>query len=137
MARLVRGFGILSRGIIKSPFTRVEKALPETISSREVDQFADSIVAELIERHPPGGANAGERKELARLRKAFSRVFARIDVFARGHRLNLYSKARLANRIQWGLKDAGYPEHFVETATREVATHVALAGTRASGSKDR
>ena len=111
--------------------------MPETVSSREVDQFADTIVAELIERHPPGGANAGERKELARLRKAFGRVFARIDVFAREHSLNLYSKARLANRIQWGLKDAGYPEHFVETATREVATHVALAGTRASGSKDR
>jgi hypothetical protein len=132
----VRGFGIVSRGIIKRPFTRVEKGLPETISSREVDEFADSIVAELIQRHPPRGEDAGERKELARLRKAFGRVFSRIDGFARSHRLNLYSKARLANRIQWGLKDAGYREDFVETATHEVATHVALAGTRASGSKD-
>ena len=137
MAQLVRDAAIVSRGIIKRPFTRVEKALAETISSREVDQFADSIVTELIERHPPRGADAGERKELARLRKAFSKVFARIDVFARRNRLTLYSKARLANRIQWGLKDAGYPEDFVETATHEVATHVALAGTRASGSKDR
>ena len=111
--------------------------MPETVSSREVDEFADSIVAELIQRHPPRADDAGERKELARLRKAFSRVFARIDAFARTHPLNLYGKARLANRVQWGLKDAGYRKDFVETATHEVATHVALAGARAGGSKDR
>jgi hypothetical protein len=29
------------------------------------------------------------------------------------------------------LKDAGYREDFIETATQEVATHVALAGSRA------
>ena len=114
-----------------------QKGLLETTSSKEVDEFADSIVAEFIQRHPPRGDEAGERKALARLRKAFGRVFSRIDGFARSHRLNLYSKARLANRIQWGLKDAGYRADFVETATQEVATHVALAGTRASGSKDR
>ena len=110
--------------------------MPETVSSREVDEFADSIVAELIQRHPPRGDDVGERKEIARLRKAFSRVFARIDAFARTYPLNLYGKARLANRVQWGLKDAGYRADFVETATHEVATHVALAGTRA-GRKDR
>ena len=111
--------------------------MPETVSSKEVDEFADSIVAELIERHPPRGDDVGERKELARLRKAFSRVFSRIDAFARTHPLNLYSKARLANRVQWGLKDAGYRKEFVETATHEVATHVALAGTRADRTKSR
>jgi hypothetical protein len=111
--------------------------LPETVSSKVVEEFADSIVAELIQRHPPRGDDVGERKELARLRKAFSRVFARIDAFARTHPLNLYNKARLANRVQWGLKDAGYRKDFVETATHEVATHVALAGTRADGTKSR
>jgi hypothetical protein len=113
----------------------MEKQLPETVSSREVDEFADSIVADLIRGHPPRAAGTSERKELARLRKAFGRMFTRIDAFARSHRLNLYTKARLANRVQWGLKDAGYGEDFVETATREVATHVALAGTRAGGNK--
>ena len=112
----------------------LEKGLPETISAKDVDEFADSIVAELLQRHPPRADEVGDRKELARLRKAFGRVFTRIDSFARSHRLTLYTKARLANRVQWGLKDAGYREDFVETATREVATHVALAGTRAGGS---
>ena len=99
-------------------------------SSKEIDEFADSVVAELLERHPPQGEKVGGNKEIARLRKAFGRVFSRIDSFARAHPLNLYTKARLANRIHWGLKEAGYRKDFVEATTQEVATHLALAGTR-------
>ena len=102
----------------------------EAFKSKHVDEFADSIVAELRERHPPHAERKTGAKEVARLRKAFSLIFARIDSFARLHPLNVYTKARLANRIQWGLKDAGYREDFVETTTREVATHVAIAGAR-------
>ena len=102
----------------------------EAFKSREVDAFADSIVTELLERHPPGAERKTGAKEVARLRRAFSQIFARIDSFARLHPLNLYTKARLANRVQWALKDAGYPEDFVETATREVTTHVAIADAR-------
>ena len=109
----------------------------EAFKSKDVDAFADSIVAELRERHPPRAESKTGAKEVARLRKAFSHVFARIDSFARLHPLNLYTKARLANRIQWGLKDAGYQEDFVETATREVATHVAIAGTRKEARTER
>ena len=94
--------------------------------SKEVDAFADSIVAELRERNPPRAEHKSGKKEVERLRKAFSQVFTRIDSFAQLHPLNLYTKARLVNRIQWGLKDAGYPDDFVQTATQEVATHVAI-----------
>jgi hypothetical protein len=111
--------------------------LLEAFKSKEVDEFADSVVAELRARHPPRIEHKTGAKEVARLRKAFSQVFARIDSFARLHPLNLYTKARLANRIQWGLKDAGYQADFVDTATREVATHVAIAGTRKPGRAER
>ena len=109
----------------------------EAFKSKDVDEFADSIVAELVERNPPKEGGAGGAKEVARLRKAFGKIFARIDSFARLHKLNLYTKARLANRIRWGLKDAGYREDFVETATQEVATHVAIAGSRAEARQSR
>ena len=105
----------------------------EAFKTKDVDAFADSIVAELRERHPPDAERKTSAKEVARLRKVFSQIFARIDSFARLHPLNLYTKARLANRIQWGLKDAGYQDDFVETVTREVATHVAIAGARKPG----
>jgi len=100
------------------------------VKSNEVDEFADSIVAELRLRHPPDAKAVTERKEVARLQKAFGKIFSRIDSFARSRELNLYSKARLANRIKWALKEAGYREDFIQTTTQEVATHVALAGTR-------
>jgi hypothetical protein len=99
--------------------------------TKHVDEFADSIVAELRERHPPDNAGGKRPKDMERFRRLFARVFGRIDLFAQENRLNLYTKARLANRIRWELKDAGYPEDFIETATREVATHVALASRRA------
>ena len=99
----------------------------------EVDRFADSIVAELRERYPPAGVELPARKAIDRLRKSFGRMFERIDDFARAGSLNLYKKARLGNRVKWALKDAGYPEEFIEAFTRELVTHVALAARKASG----
>jgi len=99
--------------------------------TKHIDEFADSIAAELRERHPPQDTRASRPKDIERLRNQFGRIFARIDAFAQQHKLNLYTKARLANRVQWALKDAGYPDDFIETATREVATHVTLASGRA------
>ena len=44
--------------------------------------------------------------------------------------MNLYTKARLGNRVKWALRDAGYPQTFVDTFTQEVVTHVALASRK-------
>ena len=102
-------------------------SLRQWFDATEVDEFADSIVAELRERYPPSGVELPARKAIDRLRKSFGRMFDRIDAFARAGTLNLYKKARLGNRVQWALKEAGYPEEFVEAFTRELVTHVALA----------
>jgi hypothetical protein len=107
----------------------------EWFEAKEVDAFADSIIAELRERYPPSGIELPARKAIERLRKSFGRLFDRIDGFAREGRLNLYKKARLGNRVRWALKEAGYPEEFVEAFTRELVTHVALA-RKASGRGD-
>ena len=109
--------------------------LREWFDVKEVDGFADSIVAELRERYPPSGVELPASKAIERLRKSFGRMFARIDAFARSSSLNLYKKARLGNRVKWALRDAGYPEDFVETFTRELVTHVALARRKASGAR--
>ena len=131
MAQVVRGRRELSTWHNRSRVgVAREGNLFDSFNSKEVDAFADSIVAELVERHPPRAEGAAGRKEVARLRRAFGRIFSRIDSFARTHDLNLYRKARLANRIQWALKEAGYREDFIEATTHEVATHVALAGSR-------
>jgi hypothetical protein len=106
--------------------------LREWFDVKEVDGFAESIVAELRERYPPSGVELPAAKAIERMRKTFGRMFARIDAFACTSSLNLYKKARLGNRIKWALKDAGYPQEFVEAFTRELVTHVALAARKAS-----
>lgn len=102
---------------------------------KEVDAFADSIVAELRDRYPPSGVELPAKKAMERLRKNFARLFARIDAFARTRPLGLYQKARLGNRIKWALKDAGYPEEFVEIFTRELVMHVTLGARNASAAR--
>src|SRR5262245_43172922 len=92
-------------------------------NTKDVNAFADSLVAEVVERVPPGGARAGA-KEFQRSTRAFGAVFARIDEFARSQRLNVYKKAHFANRIRWALKEKGYPDDFVATMTQELLMHL-------------
>ena len=47
--------------------------------------------------------------------------------YARQHKLNVYTKARLANRFKWALLEAGYPKTFVDAMTYELAAVVAAA----------
>lgn len=98
---------------------------------KEVDEFADSIIADLVKRIPPAKVEAQEhaigKKAAEKLRKAHDAIFKRIEVFARTHGLNVYKKARLGNRIKWALAEAGYPPGFVDTLTVEILTVVTHA----------
>ncbi len=104
----------------------------EWLNVKAVDEFADSVVAELAIRIPPTGIEAPAKKAAERLRKTHDAIFARIEQFARAHKLNIYKKARLGNRIKWALKESGYPDDFIDTLTIELLTVVTIA-SRASG----
>ena len=43
------------------------------------------------------------------------------------HKLNVYTKARLANQFKWALIEAGYPKDFVDRMTFELAGVVSAA----------
>jgi hypothetical protein len=94
--------------------------------TKEVDEFADSIVADLVKRLPPSGVDAPARKAAERLSKTHDVIFRRIESFARAQTLGIYKKARLGNRVKWALVEAGYPTDFVETLTFELVTVVTL-----------
>lgn len=102
-------------------------AIFDWFDTREGDELARAIVAELIKRVPPATLPAKDKKAATRLWNTHDAVFARAGKFARTHKLNVYKKARLANQFQWALKDAGYPPEFVESWTYELAALVALA----------
>jgi len=94
---------------------------------KEVDEFADSIVADLVKRLPPSGVELPGKKAAEKLRRTHDVIFRRIEIFGRAHRLNIYKKARLGNRVKWALAEAGYPSGFVDTLTIELLTVVTYA----------
>jgi len=100
--------------------------LGKLFKTKEVDEFADSLVADLVKRLPPSGLSMPAKKAVERLRKTHDVVFRRIETFARAQTLGIYRKARLGNRVKWALVDAGYPSDFVETLTIELVTVVTL-----------
>lgn len=98
--------------------------------SDDVDEFADSIVADLQRRFPPLGLDLSEKKAIERVQKTHQLIFARIEAFARSAELNLYRKARLGNRVKWALTEAGYARPFVDAFTHELVTVVTLASAK-------
>lgn len=100
--------------------------LLDWFSRKHIDEFADSIVAELLQRFPQSGADLSTRKSAEKAMRTLDRIFSRIGAFAAERRPNLYQKACFGNRIKWALKEAGYPEPFVEVATQKFLTYMTL-----------
>jgi len=95
-------------------------------STREVDAFADSVVADLRTRFPRDGVDVSDRKAAEKALTTIDRILTGITAFGTRHSPNLYQKARFGNRIKWALKDAGYPEPFVEVVTHEFLKRLAM-----------
>ena len=101
--------------------------LLDWFSTKHIDEFADSIVAELLRRFPQSGADLSTEKSAEKAMKTLDRIFSRISAFAAEHRPNLYQKACFGNRIEWALKEAGYPAPFVQAVTQKFLAYMAIA----------
>lgn len=61
----------------------------------------------------PAEAGGITRTE-GRMREQFERLIERSTSAVRGHRFNLYQKAKFANTLKWELREAGYPDEFID-----------------------
>jgi hypothetical protein len=97
------------------------------LGTKEVDAFADTVVSELKERVPLNAL----RKEGAKADKRFSRmteiISNQVRAFGNSQRPSVFQRARLGNRVKWALKDAGYPDPFVDAFVTELVTLVTVA----------
>ena len=98
-------------------------------STKAVDEFADSIVAEIIERFPSGSVDLSTKKAADRAMRTLERMYSSISAFAAQRRPNLYQKARFGNRIKWALKDARYPDAFIDIVTHEFVKQLTLTAS--------
>lgn len=99
------------------------------LSTKEVDQFADSIVAQVLERFPGGEVDLSTKKAAERAMKTLERMYSGIAQFAARQRPNLYQKARFGNRIRWALRDAGYADAFIAIVTHEFVKQLTVSAS--------
>ena len=97
--------------------------------TKEVDALAKRMVDDLVKRVPPANFGSGGRKAEAKKDRTHDLVLRQASEFARDHKLNVYTKARLANNFKWALLDAGYPKDFVNRMTVELAAVVSSTGS--------
>jgi hypothetical protein len=95
--------------------------------TKGVDALAAAMARDLAGRVPPSSVDAKGKKAEARQSKTHDMVLRQAHDYARKNRLNVYTKARLANGFRWALVEAGYPQDFVERMTYELAAVVAAA----------
>jgi hypothetical protein len=95
--------------------------------TKEVDSFAQALVAEVMKRMPVASIGTPAKKTRERISRMTDVLSDQVRNFALSHRLNVYKRARLGNRVKWALKDAGYPETFVDAFTYELVTLLAVA----------
>jgi len=95
--------------------------------TKGVDALAASMASDLAKRVPPASVDATGRKAAAKQARTHDLVLRQAQDYARKNKLNVYTKARLANRFKWALVEAGYPKDFIDRMTYELATVVAAA----------
>jgi len=100
------------------------------LDTKDVDALADRVSRNLFQRLPPAALETEGKKAEAKRRKTYEEVLLEARGFSREHKLNVYKKARLANRFKWALIEAGYPSEFVNEMTYELAAVVASASSR-------
>jgi len=108
----------------------------EWFDTKEMDEFAGSIAAELIKRVPPSSLDPATKKTVGQLKTSHHAIFTRAENFARTHPLNIYKRARVGNSFRWALREAGYPLDLVEAWTYELVTLISLeSSTRRKSSR--
>ena len=80
--------------------------------TRAVVAFAAEAAREIQGALPP--AEAPKRVRGDKRAKRFERVVAKARRFAADNKLNAYKKAKLINTLRWSLKEAGYPDDFID-----------------------
>jgi hypothetical protein len=89
-----------------------------------IDSFADDLVSELAARFPPGkeqqlgGAKAKPARSLGKV--AAELIDRKFAAFLSEHRLGVYGKARVLNRIKWQMSERGYSADFTDVTLGEL-----------------
>ena len=84
--------------------------------SRQAKAFAQDLAAFIV-AELRGQMEARDAKFAAKAQKTLVKAARKLQAFKAGHRLNVYTKSRLANGFLWALKDGGCPPAYADELT--------------------
>jgi len=83
-------------------------------AERQADQAVADIQGLVAKDDLAGDDGTSRKKSFAKLDKTIDRHRRLAATSA----YNIYQKAKFANRVKWALRDAGYPENFIDSVVR-------------------
>ena|ERR1700690_3812706 len=89
-----------------------------------IDEFAKTLVAELVKRFPTkkqSELSGRKLKPAQQLGKTVGELERRIAKFSGEQKLGIYGKARLLNNVKWQMKELGYSDDFIDATTATLA----------------
>jgi hypothetical protein len=101
-------------------------ALRNPFNTSELNAFAIGLADDLGRRFPPASEGRTDPGAQHQIKVILEGLGARAVRYREQHKLGLYKKAKLANTFKWKLKELGYSTEFVNRATREIATRLAV-----------
>lgn len=80
--------------------------------------FVQDLVAQLVRNLPPEVIAAGRSKvSVNKITRHLEKVYLDAASFQSAHKIGFLGRAVMANAFKWGLKEASYPDEFVDMAT--------------------
>lgn len=104
-----------------SLFNFVTRSEEKDFVAKQVEQLCKDLPPKLI-------AEARGKVTVNKITRSLERVYASANAFRDERRLGFVGRAVVANAFKWGLKEASYPDEFVDMATEGLI--VALSKAR-------
>ena len=117
--------GALAPDFIKSQAVDV-MAILKAFDTKELEEFATSLATDLGRRFPPASEARTDPGVQHQIKVILEGLTVRAVRYHELHKLGVYKKAKLANVFKWKLSELGYSEAFVERATKQVVTRLAI-----------
>jgi hypothetical protein len=96
------------------------------LDTQELEKFALGLATDLARRFPPASEARTDPGATHQVKVILEGLAARAVRYHEQHKLGVYKKAKLGNVFQWKLKELGYSSEFVERATKELVTRLAV-----------
>src|SRR5258708_34345664 len=101
-------------------------SIQKILDSHELDDFATGLATDLSRRFPPASEARTDPGAKHQLKVILEGLTARAIRYHDQHKLGVYKKAKLGNVFKWKLTELGYSKSFVEHATKQLVTRLAI-----------